>query len=194
MSGSEGLSLRPDMAQKLYIIRHCQAHGQPAESPLTDVGLAQAEYLAQFFSNTKVNRIISSPFKRAIQSVTPLSEETNITLEIDERLSERVLSTTDLPNWLEKLKATFDDVDLKFDGGESSKEAMKRITEVVDEVFSSDAKSTILVTHGNLMSLLLRNYDSSFGFTDWQNLTNPDVFLLSYKNNTVVVERVWKGE
>ena len=115
------------MKKRIYIVRHCETKGQPPESQLTEKGLAQAKYLSGFFSNTKIDRIISSPFLRAIQSVEPISEETNIKIEIDECLSERTLSTTDLPDWLEKLKATFNDLELKFQGGESSKEAMNRI-------------------------------------------------------------------
>lgn len=182
------------MKKKIYIVRHCEAQGQPTESQLTDKGYKQAIYLSEFFSNPKIDRIISSPFLRAIQSVEPISEETNIKIEIDERLSERTLSTTNLPDWLEKLKATFDDLELKFEGGESSKEAMNRIVNVVDEVFKSETENTIIVTHGNLMSLLLKNYDNSFDFDCWKNLSNPDVFLLSYTNNEVNMERLWREE
>lgn len=180
------------MKKKIYIVRHCEAHGQPPESPLTEKGFTQAKYLSEFLSNTKIDRIISSPFLRAIQSVEPISKETNIKIEIDERLSERILSTLDLPDWPEKLRATFDDFELKFEGGESSKEAMDRIVNVVDEAFQSEFENTIIVTHGNLMSLLLNNYDNSFNFDCWKALSNPDVFLLSYINNVVNMERLWE--
>ena len=53
---------------------------------------------------------------------------------------------------------------------------MNRIVNVVDEVFKSETENTIIVTHGNLMSLLLKNYDNSFDFDCWKNLSNPDVF------------------
>ncbi|MFJ8261183.1 histidine phosphatase family protein [Rummeliibacillus sp. NPDC094406] len=182
------------MEKRIYIVRHCEAQGQPPESQLTEKGFTQAKYLSRFFSNTKIDRIISSPFLRAIQSVEPISEETNIKIEIDERLSERTLSTMDLPDWLEKLKATFNDLELKFQGGESSKEAMNRIVSVVDEVFKSESENTIIVTHGNLMSLLLKNYDNSFDFDCWKSLSNPDVFVLNYTNNEVNMERLWKEE
>jgi len=182
------------LRKRLYIVRHCEAQGQLPESQLTEKGFIQAKYLSGFFSNTKIDRIISSPFLRAIQSVEPISEETNIKIEIDKRLSERTLSTTDLPDWREKLKATFNDLELKFQGGESSKEAMNRIVRVVDEVFKSESKNTIIVTHGNLMSLLLLNYDNSFDFDCWKNLSNPDVFVLCYTNNEVNMERLWQEE
>ncbi|WP_342615496.1 histidine phosphatase family protein [Peribacillus frigoritolerans] len=149
------------MIKKIYVVRHCEAQGQPSESQLTKKGLKQAKYLSEFFSNTKIDRIISSPFLRAIQSVEPISEKIYLKIEIDERLSERTLSTTDLPDCFEKLKATFNDMELEFEGGESSQEAMNRIVSVVDEVFKSETENTIIVTHGNLMFLLLKNYNSN---------------------------------
>ncbi|WP_339148888.1 MULTISPECIES: histidine phosphatase family protein [unclassified Sutcliffiella] len=166
------------MSKNIYIVRHCQTEGQPPESQLTEEGFKQALELAQFFSNTPIDRIVSSPFLRAIQSIEPLSKKTNIRMEVDERLAERTLSTEDLPDWLEKLEATYDDLELKYKGGESSREAMDRIVSMVEEAFERDAENIIIVTHGNIMSLLLKNYKNSFGFEDWKNLRNPDVYLL----------------
>ncbi|PEF36898.1 histidine phosphatase family protein [Bacillus sp. AFS094228] len=182
------------MLKKIYIVRHCEAQGQPSESTLTEKGSKQAKYLVDFFSDAKIDRIISSPFLRAIQSVEPLSEKTNIKIEIDERLSERTLSTTDLPDWYEKLKETFNDMKLKFEGGESSQEAMNRIVNVVEEVFKSGTENTVIVSHGNIISLLLMNYNSDFDFECWRNLSNPDVFQLTFTKNDVNMERIWQEE
>ena len=152
------------------MIRHCEADGQPAEAQLTERGLKQALDLSEFFSEIKIDSIISSPYKRAIQSIQPLAKRLNVEIEIDSKLRERVLSTKSYSDWLDKLRTTFDDVQLKFEGGESSQEAMKRIVEVVQEVFSGVNKNTIIVTHGNIMSLLLKYYNKDFGFDDWKNL------------------------
>ncbi|HLQ97537.1 MAG TPA: histidine phosphatase family protein [Candidatus Dormibacteraeota bacterium] len=181
------------MGKRIYIIRHCEAQGQLPESPLTEKGCAQAKDLSEFLSNTKIDRMISSPFLRAIQSVEPISKKRNIKIEIDERLSERTLSTLDLPDWLEKLKATFNELDLKFEGGESSREAMNRVINVVNEVFNSAYENVIIVTHGNLMALLLKHYNPNLGFDCWENLSNPDVFVLSMTNAKVNLERLWQG-
>jgi 2,3-bisphosphoglycerate-dependent phosphoglycerate mutase len=178
--------------KKIYVVRHCEAYGQDSNSKLTEKGLFQSRYLSEFFSSIRINRIISSPFHRAIQSVEPISEEKNIKVEIDERLSERILSTRNLPDWLDKLKETYDDLELKYEGGESSKEAMNRIVQLVDEVFKNETDNTLISTHGNIMSLLLKNYDNSFGYDCWMSLTNPDVFLLTYKNNEVSIDRLWR--
>lgn len=69
---------------------------------------------------------------------------------------------------------------------------MNRIVNVVDEAFNREVENTIIVTHGNLMSLLLKNYDNSFDFDCWKNLSNPDVFVLSYVNNKINMEHLWR--
>lgn len=177
--------------KKIYLIRHCEAKGQQPEATLTNNGYRQALHLAEFFSNKQVDRIISSPYRRAIESIKPLGYRLNMDIEIDERLTERVLSSENLSDWFEKLRATFWDHELKFDGGESSQEAMNRIVQVIGEIFEHETKNTIIVTHGNLMSLLLHYYDKEFGFKEWKNLSNPDVFLLTLYNYRANFSRLW---
>lgn len=177
--------------KQIYVIRHCEAEGQPFEAQLTENGLKQALNLSEFFSNIKIDKVISSPFKRAIQSIEPLAQRINAEIVLDERLSERVLSTENLPDWFEKLRATYDDLDLAFPGGESSQMAMNRIVAVVNEVFNSNADNCIIVTHGNIMSLLLKFFNNDFGFNDWRKLSNPDVFLLKNENMKITYERLW---
>lgn len=179
---------------KIYIVRHCEAEGQGPDAKLTANGMIQREALAEFFSKMPIDQIISSPFTRAIQSIEPLGQIKNLEVKVDERLVERTLSTGNLPDWFEKLRETFGDDHLKFEGGESSKEATERIVAVVEEVIESNRKQTILVTHGNLMALLLTKYDEYFGFEGWKNLTNPDVFALHIEEADMHLERIWRAE
>lgn len=176
--------------KKIYLIRHCEAQGQPAEAPLTNKGHTQAIALSEFFRDIPINRIISSPFVRTIQSIEPLAKRLNLEIETNDLLTERVLSSENLSDWLEKLSATFDDFDLKFEGGESSYDAVHRIVSVVEEAMINGAQNTIIVTHGNLLSLLLNHYNNEFGFDDWRNLRNPDVFLLKKEDDNLSYERL----
>lgn len=178
--------------KNIFVIRHCEAEGQPKQAPLTNNGQKQANTLGSFLADYNIDRIISSPFVRAIESAKPLSNQTNIDIEIDKRLSERILSPKNLPDWLEKLERTFVDLDLTFNGGESSRKAMERIVNVVDDIRNIPLKTTAIFTHGNIMSLLIKHFDNTFGFTEWKKLTNPDVFLLTFHNDTVNIKRIWK--
>jgi len=181
-----------ELLMKIYLIRHCSAEGQPPEARLTEEGEKQAVELTNFFANVQIDRIISSPFKRAVDTIHPLAAKLGIEIEQDSRLAERVLSTENMQDWLEKLKSTFDNLDVKFEGGESSREAMSRIVEVVEEVQTSEIQNTVLVSHGNLLSLLLVYFNNDFGFENWKSLSNPDVYLLTIEAGQVTTERLWK--
>ena len=111
--------------------------------------------------------------------VAPLARRLKLQVELDERLVERVLCGVFVIDWQRHLEASFRDLDLCLKGGESSRAAMCRIVSVVDEVQNHSAETTLLVTHGNLMVLLLKYFDDSVGFTEWQKLTNPDVYRIT---------------
>ncbi|GKU80628.1 histidine phosphatase family protein [Niallia sp. NCCP-28] len=177
------------MKKTIYLIRHCQANGQESDAALTELGWEQANKLADCLADVPVDRIISSPFLRAVQSLTPYAENNDRIIQMDNRLSERILSSVSYADWMEKLEATFLDMDLKFIGGESSREAMNRIAEVIEEVQKSEDSNVIMVTHGNIMSLLLNYYDKNFGFKEWENLKNPDIFLLEVAKSGCHIKR-----
>lgn len=163
----------------LYIVRHCKAEGQEADATRTLEGVAQSNCLADLLARANIERIISSPYIRAIQSITPLAQRLNLAVELDIRLVERVLCSDSRPDWQEHLFASFSDLDLCLEGGESSREAMQRAVAVITDIQRHAAQSTLLVTHGNLMALLLKHFDNSIGFAEWRALSNPDVYRVN---------------
>ena len=176
---------------KLVVIRHCEAEGQASTANLTYTGQQQAEELVGFLEGMNIKKIISSPFNRAVQSITPFATKQNILIEIDERLTERVLSSENLIDWHEKLKQSFHDENLKLTGGESSREATVRVVELVDQLLQDNEHTVALVTHGNLMTLLLKHFSpTEFGFEQWKGLSNPDVYLIE-KNDVIEIKRLW---
>lgn len=175
------------MNKTIYLIRHCEATGQAPDAELTETGKKQAQDLAEFLQTRQVIHFISSPFTRAIQSIEPAADRLNLPIEIDDRLAERVLSSEDLPDWMEKLEESFHDADLKFAGGESGKEATDRAMEVLNEM----EDKTAAVTHGNLLGLLLKQIDASYGFSEWKRLTNPDIYEVEIRGRDLSVKRVW---
>ncbi|WP_342492329.1 histidine phosphatase family protein [Bacillus sp. FSL M7-0003] len=176
-----------------YIVRHCQADGQSKDAALTPQGITQSHELSQFFSSIHLNQIISSPYKRAIQTTEPLAHAKQLEIKIDQRLSERVLSSKPIDNWYEKLKLSFTDLHMTCEGGESSQEAMNRIVEALHEQIKLETDHTLLVTHGNIMSLLLKHADSTIGFEEWKKLSNPDVYILKYFSpDHIEAKRIWQ--
>lgn len=176
------------MKKTIYLVRHCKAAGQEPGAPLTEEGEKQARGLAGFFENKKITRIISSPYTRAIKSIEPAADRLSLQLEIDDRLAERVLSSEDLPDWMDRLKESFQDLDMKLSSGESGMEATERGMAVL----SSAADRTVLVTHGNLLGLMLKQIDEAYGYEEWKNLSNPDVYQVEIEGDAIQVTRIWE--
>ena len=177
------------VGKKIYLIRHCEATGQAPEAELTGRGKGQAEELAEHLKDESITRIISSPYLRAIQSIAPFSALKEIEIETDDRLVERKLSEGDLPDWLQKLENSFEDLDLKFNGGESSNEAMKRATQVINNISEDEDNIATVVTHGNLLTLILKHFNDEIGFEHWKNLRNPHVWLLDFSDKVVQIKQ-----
>ncbi|QKQ75924.1 histidine phosphatase family protein [Nostoc sp. TCL240-02] len=178
------------MLKTLYIVRHCQAVGQEPNAPLTSEGHFQAIALADLLFSFGIERVISSPFMRAYQSIAPLAERLGISIEIDNRLTERVLCPTPLDDWRERLAESFTNLDLYLDGGESSRSAMARGIAVIDEVLQQKTSITAIVTHGNLMAMILKHFDDRIGYAEWEKLSNPDVYRVQFLNDATHVERM----
>ncbi|CAG7647864.1 hypothetical protein PAESOLCIP111_05478 [Paenibacillus solanacearum] len=180
--------------RKIYVIRHAKAEGQASDAPLTEVGVKQAEALAEFLADQQIDAIVSSPFARAYRTIEPLAARLRLPVATDERLAERVLSAHPYPDWRERLRTTYDDLDLCFEGGESSRTAMRRAADVVEDALGCGHRHIAIVSHGNLISLLLQHYDKRIGFAAWAAMTNPDVYELSFDDplpHPPVIRRLW---
>ncbi len=177
----------------VYLVRHCEATGQrqEADTPLSEKGFQQAEYLAAWFGDREIACIISSPYTRAVQTVEPLAKRHGILIEMDERFRERMLCASPLPDWRERIAASYADLDLCLPGGESCRTAMARGVAALEDVIRYGMFPSVVATHGNLLTLLRKHFDVSVGFEEWQQLTNPDVFCLRYTEEMPLMERIW---
>jgi|SoiMethySBSTD1v2_1073268.scaffolds.fasta_scaffold1242454_1 2,3-bisphosphoglycerate-dependent phosphoglycerate mutase len=177
--------------RRLFLVRHCASTGQEPSASLTPVGQAQAIRLADHLEPLGVELLVSSPYTRAQQSIAPLAQRLSLPVEIDPRLAERVLSATPVEHWREAIRQTFEDLDLAWPGGESSHAAMARGREAIDALLARPVRVLVVMTHGNLMTLLLRSFETQFGFHTWEHLSNPDVYYIKIGVEHVRVTRTW---
>lgn len=179
--------------KKIYLLSHCSASGQHKDSPLTTEGTRQAQLISIFLKKNEfpIDRIISSSYFRAIESIKPYSDKSGIEIELDNRLHEFVLSNEPVEDWIEAFEQSFFDPDFHLPGGESGKEALERADEVLEKIFKEDKSShVIVVTHRNLLSLILNRYDESFSFEDWKELNNHEIRIITYDKEVQSVERL----
>lgn len=160
----------------LYIIRHCQSLGQSPESDLSNVGIEQAEKLSNYISSRGISRIITSPFKRAIESAKPLAMKLAIEIEIKNQLAERSLGNTKSEDWRAALLHTFQDPSFRYNEGESTNDAISRIEAFLASLLPTLNSPTAVFTHGNIISLMARIPSGDEAFNFWRSIRTPDIF------------------
>jgi 8-oxo-dGTP diphosphatase len=78
----------------LYLVRHASAghrdDGDPADHlrPLDPTGHLQAERLSEWLRHDPIERVVSSPYRRCVQTVEPLAKHLDLPVEVDDRLAE----------------------------------------------------------------------------------------------------------
>ena len=177
----------------LYLVRHCQSSAQAPDAPLTALGHQQADHLATWLLPRGIARIVSSSYLRARQSVEPLARQLGLPVETDDRLIERMLSPEPLDDWLDRLRAAWDDHDLALPGGESGRQATARGMAALEEILADERRPVVVASHGNLIALLLHAFDGRPGFSTWEQLTNPDVFEVVYEPATNHAAARWQA-
>ncbi len=176
----------------LILLRHCQAAGQEPEAPLTPVGQRQARDLAQFLSAYPVDVIVASAYVRAQQTAQPLADLLHLSVQVDPRLNERRLSPHPIDNWREVVRDSFTDRDLRAPGGESANDVLLRAWSALNDLLIGSALQPVVVTHGNLLALLLHSIDPGFGYLGWENLSNPDVYRVEVDGDgRMSFRRLW---
>ncbi|MGG0643952.1 histidine phosphatase family protein [Sporosarcina gallistercoris] len=180
------------MEKVIYLVNHGEAEGSAAQDPLTAEGILHGSELAQFLEGYPIERVITSPLMRARQTANEIGDKLGIRIEDDSRLAERQMSTRVFDDWLVKVEGTFLDLNLSYEDGETSNDAMQRVCDVVDEL--PDNSHSVLVTHSLLLVLLMRCFDQRIGFEDWQAIKHPDVYEMRLADAGAQITHLWEHE
>ena len=168
----------------LYLLRHAESIVSPddpeSDWPLSKTGRQQAQALVDRLAGCRIDALYSSPYQRAMATVQPLAADRTLSVRTDARLRERELTNQWLDDHMEALRCVWDDFDLALPGGESGVECQRRVGAALRDLRArhDDGERVLVCSHGNAIGLHLNWLDQSFGFDDWTEMRNPDLFAV----------------
>jgi probable phosphoglycerate mutase len=62
--------------------------GEPADPPLSEIGRLQARHMSEWLAGEQVDRLYSSPMRRALETAEPLAEAKGLTIELHDGVAE----------------------------------------------------------------------------------------------------------
>jgi len=184
----------------VYMVRHAESPYIPGEERsrgLSEKGRADAARVTEMLACEPVDAVVSSPYARAIQTVEGVAAAKNLEIEVCEDLRERRFADYDIPDedFWPSVKKMFADPDFALPGGESNRAARSRAVKALEAFLEAYAgKRFVIGTHGNIMTLMLGQYDDRYGFEFLLQTTKPDIYKLEFDGNRrlVSVERLWR--
>jgi 2,3-bisphosphoglycerate-dependent phosphoglycerate mutase len=180
-----------------YLIRHAHAEWQPDEQrPLSLQGERDALRVAETLADRPVRAAISSPYRRAIQTIAPLADTLDLEIQIDDRFRERALGNWSTVSFDEAVRLTWQDMTFRHDGGESNQAAQERaIAALMDLVAGDSTNHCAIASHGNLVALTLNAFDPEIDFGFWAQLTMPDIYQVEVRRGKgATYRRIWTAD
>ncbi|GIN09695.1 phosphoglycerate mutase [Shouchella clausii] len=185
------------MQTNVYLVRHAHSTYTADElgRPLSEKGIVASENVRRLFANKKIDAVLSSPYKRAIQTVECVAAGIGKEVIIKEGFKERRLSEKPMEDFQAAIAKVWEDPTFFWEGGESNVAAQKRGVQALLNVLEEyEGKNIVIGTHGNIMVLLMNFFDRNYDFLFWKSLEMPDIYKLMFQSkNLINVERIWNG-
>ncbi|MEK3795982.1 histidine phosphatase family protein [Paenibacillus sp. FSL R7-0204] len=184
------------MVTTLYFVRHAHSTYSTDElnRPLSEKGRADAWRVTRLLLDENINILISSPYKRAIQTIQGLEKPLGTTIVIEDDFKERVLSAEPVTDFEQAITKVWEDFSFAWPGGESNRVAQNRGVQALYKVLQQYKGNSIAIgTHGNMMVLIMNALDKRYDYSFWKQLEMPDIYKLSFHEDKLEgVQRIWK--
>jgi len=159
----------------VYFIRHAESDTSVRDGrirPLTENGLAKRALVTAFLQNKNIDAVLSSPFKRAIDTVADFADGGGFAIDIIEDFREQ-RSSSDMrrshPGFDAQLQRQWMDFAYAFSDGESMGDVQRRNMAALEDVLARyRGRNIVIGTHGTALSLIINHYDATYGYEDFK--------------------------
>ena len=152
----------------IYFVRHAEpdySNHNDMERPLTEKGLSDRRLVTEFLADKNINAVLSSPYKRAVDTVKQFADSRGLPVVTVEDFRERRVDSV----WIEDIESFFvrqwGDFSYKLNDGEALGEVQQRNIAALQRALERYSGQNIVIgTHGTALSTIINYYDSGFGY------------------------------
>lgn len=161
---------------------------------MSEKGLVDAKQITNLLILEDIEVVVSSPYKRAVQTVEGITDHLKTKIEIIDSFKERILSVHPVADFNEAMLQVWFDFDFSLPSGESNRNAQARGVQATKEILQKyEGQKVVIGTHGNIMVLIMNYFDPTYDYHFWEQLQMPDIYQLTfYEQQLIGVKRVNK--
>ena len=190
---SSKCKLRKTKMTTIYFIRHAQPnYNNPddASRELTAKGLQDRKLVTSFLFDKHIDAVLSSPYKRAVDTVADFAEISNLRIETVWDFRERKVDSVWIDDFNSFCKKQWEDFNYKLSDGETLGEVQNRNITALNKVLADyNGKNIAIGSHGTALSTIINYYDKTFGYSDFDKIRNIMPWIVKFVfNGNICVE------
>ena len=181
----------------VYFVRHAQPNYENHDDltrELTEKGLQDRMKVVEVLREIPVHAVLSSPYKRAVDTVQPLADQRGLSVVTDADFRERKVGDGWLEDFTSFAKRQWADFDFALEHGESLRQVQVRNTAALERALERhDGKTIVIGSHGTALSSLVEYYVPGFGYEGFDRIRNimPWVVRFTFEGrNCIGVEEI----
>lgn len=175
----------------VYFIRHAESDRTVRDGairPLTEKGLRDRALVTEYLADKNIHKVLSSPYKRAVDTVADFAQTYAYEIEIVDDFRERKSDSDWLPeaDFRPFIEQQWADFSYKLSDGEHLAAVQARNIAALGDVLRQYAGQNIAIgTHGMALSTIINYYDATYSYDDFMAM----VHIMPW-----VVKMVFNGE
>lgn len=172
----------------IYLVRHAEPNFENHDDKSRELsfnGLIDRNNVTKYFENIEIEGIYTSPYKRAVDTIKPCSENKNLNIILVDDFRERAVGRW-LENFDEFAQKQWSDFNYKIENGENLNEVQVRNIRALSDI--TNKKAVIVSGHGTAISTIINFYFKKFGYDDFKKLKMPFIVKLKLDNDLKFIE------
>lgn len=162
------------MTTNIYFIRHAEPNYENHDDvsrELSEKGLEDRKLVTDFLMDKRIDVVLSSPFKRAMDTVRDFAERNNLEIIPVEKFRERRVDSEWIEDFNSFSKRQWEDFGYKLSDGECLREVQERNIAAISSVIEKHkGKNVVVGSHGTALSTIINFYDKSFGYQQFDEI------------------------
>lgn len=168
----------------IFFVRHAEVNYKnhnDKERELTAKGLEDRKLVSKYLEDKNVDVILSSPYKRAIDTVKHFADTNNNQIEIIEDFRERKVDSQWIEDFDAFCKQQWLDFSYKLSDGETLSEVQERNIRALNDVLAKYVNKTIVIgSHGTALSTIINYYDDTFRYDDFLEIKSLMPWIVKF--------------
>ena len=158
----------------VYFVRHAKSDHRNADERtrgLSPRGWEDRARVTRFLADRHVDAAFSSPYQRAVDTISDFTERCGMTVQTVEDFREWQRDARPFASFEDMCRAYWADLDYKSPKSESLREVQHRNIAALASILTACRDQTVIIgTHGMALSTILRYYQPDFGYDAFMRL------------------------